>query len=143
MLISSLFVAFLLGLIPVVHKYVLRTVDPNVIMVVGGTAYFIVLMVFAAYHWKDMLPQIQTLDTKEWVFITFAAVAMNFVARLLYLYILKDNESYIVSALIYSSPLFTFILAYLFLHERITSLKAAGVMCICIGIMLLVMGGIQ
>lgn len=143
MLLPSLFVAFLLGLIPVVHKYVLMTVDPNVVMVVGGTAYFLVLMAFAAYHWRAMYPQITAMDAKHWLFITLAAVAMNFVARLLYLYILKDNDSYIVSALIYSSPLFTLIIAIMFLHERITLLKAAGVLCICIGIMLLAMSGIR
>ena len=45
-----------------------------------------------------------------------------FLANLLYLMVLKKNQSYIVSALIYSSPVFMFLIAWLFLKEKNHSL---------------------
>jgi drug/metabolite transporter (DMT)-like permease len=47
---------------------------------------------------------------------------------------LKKHDSYIISALIYSSPIFTLLLACLFLNEQITYYGLLGVLFIVVGV---------
>jgi len=56
---------------------------------------------------------------------------------MIYFYILKDHESSIISALIYTCPVFTVILSYLFLKERLTIYKLVGIVFVVFGVTLL------
>jgi len=62
-----------------------------------------------------------------------------FLANILYYNILKTHESSIISALIYSSPVFTLIIAYLFLKERLDIYGLSGVCAIILGVILIAM----
>lgn len=54
----------------------------------------------------------------------------------MYYYILKDHETSIISALIYSSPVFTLVIAYLFLKERLDIYGFSGILAIIVGVIL-------
>ena len=60
-----------------------------------------------------------------------------FLANIMYYYILKDHELSIISALIYSSPVFTLVIAYLFLKERLDIYGFSGIMAIIVGVILI------
>ena len=62
-----------------------------------------------------------------------------FLANILYYNILKTHESSIISALIYSSPVFTLIIAYLCLKERLDIYGLSGVCAIILGVILIAM----
>jgi len=62
-----------------------------------------------------------------------------FLANVLYYNVLKNHESSIISALIYSSPVFTLIIAYLFLKERLDIYGLSGVLAIILGVILIAM----
>jgi transporter family protein len=133
----SLMVALLWGLAPVIHKYLLSSqVTAKTIMVVGGVAYFIVLLVYWLMYAQEVHSGIAKISWMDILLISIASVIMNFAAKLLYLYALKKQDSYIVSALVYSAPLFTLICAWLLLKERVTFWKMCGVMMIVGGIFL-------
>jgi drug/metabolite transporter (DMT)-like permease len=60
-----------------------------------------------------------------------------FMANMIYYYILKNHDSSIISALIYSSPVFTLIIAHLFLKERLDIYGVSGIFAIIIGVILI------
>ena len=53
------------------------------------------------------------------------------------MYLLEDNDSYIITALVCISPFFTLILAYLFTKEKITIYGVLGTIFIVFGILLI------
>lgn len=135
----ALFVAFLWGLSPIIHKHILINVDPKVIMVVSAIFYTASVAIFSAYYWKFLSKEAQKLDLKTIILIAFTSIITAFLANLIYFYILKEHDSYIVSALIYSSPIFTLVLAYYLLKEKITFYGCIGVLFIVVGVVLISM----
>lgn len=133
----ALFVSFLWGLAPIIHKHVLKSVDPKVVMVTGGLFYSICLFTFAIYYLKDIKSGFKKLQLRNALWIGFASIITAFIANLIYFYILKDHDSYVIAALIYSSPVFTLILAYYLLKEKVTMMGFVGVAFIMIGIICL------
>ncbi len=73
-----------------------------------------------------------TIYNYIWIFI--AAIFCLFVANLLYYYILKKNNSSAISALIYSCPIFTLLIAYFFLKEEIDTYGLLGIFFVILGI---------
>ena len=130
----ALFVSFLWGVVPVIHKFLLHEVHFSVVLVISSVAYITCAMGFAAYNWKELRPRLHYVSATNIAIIVATSAITGFLANLLYLYILKDNESYIVSALIYSSPVFTLLLAYVVLHERMNVLGVVGVLLIVAGV---------
>jgi uncharacterized membrane protein len=133
--VASVAIAFLWGILPVIHKYVLATVSQHAVLVISSAFYMVCAMVYAVVYRKDIAHGIQHINWRHVASIAFGAVVCGFVANVLYYNVLKesDNESHIVSALIYASPAFTLILAYLVLHERIRFMGFLGVVTITIG----------
>lgn len=62
-----------------------------------------------------------------------ASILTGLVANLLYFFILKKHESYVVSALIYAAPAFTLLLAYFILREKVTGIGCLGVAFVVVG----------
>jgi drug/metabolite transporter (DMT)-like permease len=54
----------------------------------------------------------------------------------MYYYILKNHESSIISALVYSSHVFTLIIAYIFLKERLDIYGISGIFLMILGVIL-------
>lgn len=133
----ALFVAFLWGLTPVIHKHVLKTVSPTAILLVGGISYFVALMSYATYNWKKVYPQVQNMSLTNILLIAGATVIMSFIAKIIYLRLLKDKECYVVTALTFSAPFFTTLLSMLLLKEKVTFMKLIGVMLIVFGVIVL------
>lgn len=67
------------------------------------------------------------------MWIGIAAILSGFVANLIYLFVLKKHQSYLVSALIYAAPAFTLLLAYFLLKEDISVIGFIGVIMVIIG----------
>ena len=133
----ALFVSFLWGIQIILHKYILKKTNPYIIMIVGSIFYFVCMLIFTVYNWSHVEKDIYTLDIKTILLIGLASVMTAFLANLLYLFVLKDNDSYIVAALIYSSPVFTFLIAYLFLKEKVKFLGFVGFFLIVFGVICL------
>jgi drug/metabolite transporter (DMT)-like permease len=133
-ILIALFVAFLWAFQIIIHKTLLKNINFKVIMIVGSIFYFLCMCIFTLYYWNIVKHTIYTLDVKSIILIGFASICTAFLANLLYLYILKDTKSYIVSALIYCSPIFTLLLAYFYLKEQITITGLIGVLFIIIGV---------
>ena len=133
----ALFVAFLWGIQPLVQKNLLKNINFKIIMIVGGMFYAGALLLFSVYNWKSVKKDMYALSTKSVAMIGITSIACAFIANLLYLYILKDHKSYVISALIYSSPLFTLLLAHAITGENINVTSICGVLLIVAGVFVL------
>ena len=138
----ALFVSFLWGVQPILHKYALGTVTPVFIMAASSIVYFICMIFFIAYNFKHLVVQTKLAVTRPNVLlvIVVASFITAFLANLLYLFILRDNSSYAVSALIYSAPAFTLLVSLVFLYEGVTIMGVLGVIAIVCGVILLAKG---
>jgi drug/metabolite transporter (DMT)-like permease len=122
-------VAGLWGGSPIIHKYLLGHIDFRLIMILGSFAYFTCIIILWICNWKLIREESKKLFKKPdlifWAFL--ASILTAFLGTYLYFYVLKDNDSYIVTTLTYSSPVFTLLLAYLILNENITLMGLLGV----------------
>lgn len=145
LLLGSLTVAMLWGVVPIIHKWLLKdssakgtqndgSIDWKLIMVIGGFSYFVCLFAFTLWHQKDLRKNLASLTPRAILWIMIGSVVGGFLANLIYFLVLKRHDSFIVSALIYCSPVFTLILAYLLLQEQVRAFGVIGVLLITAGI---------
>lgn len=134
----SLFISFIWGITPIVHKYIFSTVkmSPHTLIVSGAVLYFTCSMVYFAHYRKEAMEPLRTITPGTIALMILTAV-LGFYANYLYFNVISKNESYLVSALIFSSPFFTLIFAYLFLKEDISLLSALGVGLIVLGVIVI------
>ena len=64
----------------------------------------------------------------------FQGVIVLFFGNIIYYYVLNDNNSSIVTALEGSAPLFTLIVAYYFLNEKVSFIGLIGILLIILGV---------
>jgi uncharacterized membrane protein len=140
---ASLMIAFLWGVLPVIHKTVLATVSHHTVLVMSSVFYMVCTVAYAIIYRRQIAEGIRSIQTSHVFYIAVGAIVCGFLANVLYYNVLKDpkNDSHIVSALIYASPVFTLILAYLLLHERIRFMGFLGVVTITIGVVFLAFNG--
>ena len=134
----ALFIALLWAVGPVLQKYAMdRGVHQYAVLVLGSVAYFVCMIPFACYHWHDVSAGLRALDTHSATAIVLASVLAAFLANLLFLAVLKGHDTSVVTALTYSSPLFTCIIAWVFLRESMTVMRLAGIAAIVVGMVML------
>lgn len=138
----SLSIAVLWGVQPIVHKQLMckHRIDPKAVLVVGGMAYTACLLVFWMYFHRDVQSEVRRLPLSAIVIIAFLSIFTAFVANVVYLYVLRNNETYVVTALMYTSPVFTLVLAVLILREEVTLLGGLGAVLILAGVACLAKG---
>jgi uncharacterized membrane protein len=123
------------GLSPVIHKNVLKDLSPHTTLVGMSVAYTLCTILLAIAYKNEIYEDwMHRMNHRHIAFIAFTAIVCGFLANMLYFYILKRHPSYIVSALIYSSPVFTLVIAYMFLGEYISLMGLLGVLFITTGV---------
>ena len=130
----ALLVSFLWGITPLVHKQLLNDIRTETILFLGGVLYFAALLAFSLYHRGIISKDIPKIDARHGAWLFIASVLAGFVTNMLYLYVLKKHSSYIISALIYSAPVFTMLIAWLGGLEVITGFGLLGTVLIILGV---------
>jgi drug/metabolite transporter (DMT)-like permease len=62
------------------------------------------------------------------------AIILSFIPNIIYYNLINDHDSYVVTALVNSAPVFTVGLSYLLLKENITKYGMLGVVLIIVGV---------
>jgi drug/metabolite transporter (DMT)-like permease len=130
----TLVIAFLSGILPVIHKHLLKKFKPMSVLIFSGLMYSLVLFLFTWTQLDSLKADFAKLDRNDALMISFAAVICVFCSNVLYYTILQNHKSYLVSAIIDSAPLFTLIFASLLLKERITKIGVLGVFFVIMGV---------
>lgn len=136
--IIALLIGLLGGLSPIINKHLLNKFNHATLLVVSSIAYSIFSIIYIWLNQKTISKEIKTVTYNDFFIISFEAIACAFLVDLLFYYILKDNDSHMVCVLIYTSPIFTFLFAYMFLNETIHSYKIAGMFIVFLGLSLIV-----
>jgi uncharacterized membrane protein len=137
LILFGLVVALLWAIAPLIHKYLLTHTNYKVIMLLSAVTYVIVMCIYSIVNYNDIFFQLKQINTKNIILIIFVSLITLVIANIIYLSILQNNNSYVVCALTYSSPIFTLIFAYLFFKEKVTLLGLFGVIFVVIGIICL------
>ncbi len=74
---------------------------------------------------------------RGWFFLALDGISAALLGQLFYYYALKSGEASIVVPLVASFPVFTSIIAFFFLGERLTAMKASGLVLVVLGVILL------
>ena len=133
-LFFGLIVSFFWGLLPVIHKHLLKNITGITIMFFSALFYFISICLFTLYNKKIIIKDFKKITINMYIWLFIASVLCLFIANLIYYYILKKNNSSTISALIYSCPIFTLLIAYFFLKEEIDMCGLLGIFFVILGI---------
>lgn len=137
-ILTAVFISFLWGIAPVIQKHLLHTINPNTMLLFYSISYTLCVILYSIYNWKVIHNDIvKHMNIRYFIIILLLGLGVGFLANVLYFHILHKKDSYIVNALVCSSPLFTMIIAYLFINEKLHMRGVIGVMCIIIGIVLI------
>jgi drug/metabolite transporter (DMT)-like permease len=134
----AIFIAFIFGVSPIIHKHIFNTVPtmtPQLLFIFGGIMYFIFTIIYALYEKIPIIDNVKTIPVSIIALFIFGG-CMSFFANYLYFNIISKNASYLVSSLIFISPLFTLVLSYLILKEEITLMSLLGVLLIVSGVII-------
>ena len=136
-IVIALFVSFLWGVSPIIHKKLLGKYTMMILLL--GTALVNLLCVtsYSLYNHKLILSDLSKMNTQDALIIAGSAMTTVFLANVLYYNVLNKHDSYVITALIYSSPFFTLFLAYFYLKEKVNYYGGIGVVFIIIGTFLI------
>lgn len=134
---TALAISFMWGLQPVVHKYIMsvKHVDPKAVIFVGGISYTVAIVCFSGFFYNEVIRDVSQMNWVTIAMIATLSILTAFVANILYLYVLRDHSSFVVTSLMYSAPVFTLIMAILLLEEDVTCLSAIGGALMLMGVM--------
>ncbi len=136
-ILIALFISFLWGYPPIILKHLLIKFDKTTVIIIEGILYSLFLSFLIVCKSDTFIKDVKKINYVDMGLFFSTAVFGGFLANFLYMYLLEDNDSYIITALVCISPFFTLILAYLFTKEKITIYGVLGTIFIVLGILLI------
>ena len=143
--ISTLLVTILWGIIPIFGKLILHTIQPASFVMITSFIAFLFSAICGLYYYNDTKSDLTKIFANEMtkhysmkniLLLTIAVGATIFTASYLYNTVLSKNEPHIIAVLTACYPLITFSIAYFWLNEKMTGLRAlafalvmAGIIC--------------
>jgi len=133
-LLMSLFTSFLWGLSPVIQKHLLQKFDKRSLMLFYASANIFFITLMLSFFNNKLYADIISLNMYDILLISTYTFFTIFIAKLLFLEVLKYNNSHEVAAIEGIYPFFTLILAYMLLKEKITAFGILGVIFVVLGV---------
>lgn len=128
-------VAALWALGPILHKIVLmRGISATSIIIIGGIFSILFGVVCIAFKRHELVSDFEKLELDVVVLLAIVALFSSVLASFIFLYLIDNYESYLVNAVVFTSPIFTLMFAFWILGEEITWLSIVGVVIITIGV---------
>ena len=133
-LLLTIFGAFLWGISPVIHKFLLGTYNQVTIMILISIIYTVCLLLCLPFYSNMVYKDILKLNVRDSILFLIAGVFTLFLGNAIYYYVLKDNHSHVISAVDSCAPFFTLIFAFLLLKEKINIFGILGTILIVLGV---------
>ncbi len=137
LLFYSMFVALLWGVSPIAHKTMIGKMDTKMVFILNSVFYTLCIIGYTLYYWNHFKEQAPKLHSKDLYYLGAISIIMSFIPNILYFYLLKEHDSYVVSALVNSAPVFTVLVSYFILKEKISKYGIIGILLIAGGIICL------
>ena len=136
-ILVAFLIAIIWGLSPIMYKHLLDKYNPTSVLVFASLAYFICVFVTGCCNYQSILDDYNKIDFNDVCWVILVSVSGLFVANILQVTVLKDNDPSIVSPIIYSCPLITLLAVYLLFNTSLNMeclfgsfLIVSGVLCI-------------
>ena len=133
----SMFIALLWGISPIAHKMMIGKIDTKMVFVLNSVFYTLCIIAYTIYYWNYFKKEAPKLISKDLYMLGGISILMSFIPNILYFYLLKHHDSFAVSALVNSAPIFTVLVSYFFLKDPISKYGIIGVILIIGGIICL------
>jgi len=130
----TLFSAFLWGVSPIITKRLIMKYDRYTIMILFSFTYILCLLLAMPYYGKDFMKDIVKINNSDVLIILFQGIFVLFFGNIIYYYVLKDNNTSLITALESCTPFFTLILAYFLLNEKVNISGVIGIVFIVVGV---------
>lgn len=131
----ALLTALIWGFVPFLEKVGLSSVHPTAAYLVRSSGVF--LGVVAVIAFTPHASSLGKVGIKSIIFLVLAGILAGFVAQIVFYKALKLGEISRIVPIASCSPLFTFLLGWLFLGEEVTVSKAIGILFVLGGLFLL------
>jgi uncharacterized membrane protein len=130
----SMIVSLFWGMSPVFYKMVMNKVDNKVTFIINNIFFTLGVIGYTLYYWDQIKSEIQNISMRDTLTIGVLSILLSFVPNIIYYNLINNHDSYIVSALVNSAPIFTVGLSYWLLQENVTKYGMLGVILIIVGV---------
>jgi len=136
-IVIAIFISILWGLNPILIKHIFKDVDLIMYLFYSNIFYFLCSLIFSLYYWNHIKTNIK-IKSRSLFYIAINMIILVFITNLLYAYILDiHSKSSIISAVVYSAPLYSLIFAYFILNEKLSAYSIFGIFFIVTGLILI------
>jgi len=108
--------------------------DRYTIMILFSFTYVFCLLLTIPYYGKGLIKDMVKFDNSDVLIILFQGIFVLFFGNIIYYYVLKDNNTSLITALESCAPFFTLILSYFLLNEKINISGVIGIVFIVVGV---------
>lgn len=134
LLLYSMIVALLWGISPILLKSVMNKIDIKLVFILNSLFFIIGVIGYTIYYWNDIKISSKMISVNDIFLLALAAIVFSFIGNVIYFNLLNNYDSYIVLALVSSSPIFTLFISYVVYQENITTTTIVGILLVIIGI---------
>lgn len=104
-------------------------------MVVGSVLYSVLIAVYGLVNYNYIMEEVKKFNVKLTAATVGFVVLSMFLSIIIYYRLLEKYDVHKVAAITYLSPLFTMVIAAVFLKESVTIYSALGVILIVAGVL--------
>jgi drug/metabolite transporter (DMT)-like permease len=122
----AVIIAFLYGIIPGLIKYILKDVNIITLLLFEAIGVLTFTAIGSLFHIENISKDLQNITWRTSYSIILLCLVV-FIANILLYLVLFRYDSYIVSAVISSSPIFSLLASFLFIKESVTFIHLLGV----------------
>jgi uncharacterized membrane protein len=130
----SLLIALFWGISPIAHKKLLNNMDTKFVLIASGLFYSLFLILYSIYYWSYFKQEYKQVEYKYLLYLAGIAFMLSFIPNIIYFFLLKEHDTSVVSALINSAPVFTVLVSFLLLGDKIHKHELIGIFFIIIGV---------
>ena len=130
----ALLISLIWGTSPLIYKHLVSQYNPVSIIIFSGLVYAICVLVFGCFHMNILITDYNRMSRSDMWWIALTAIFAVFIANVLQITVLNDANASVVSPIIYTCPLFTLLLAYMFFNVEPNRYSVLGVLLIVLGV---------
>jgi len=140
MLLDCIIITLILGIVPIIEKYIIQFIEVETYIVLIGLLFFVYVFI---YHFlvghEHFYHDLQVIKKNKHIFflMVFSSFLLFIVNNYLNLTLLKKNAAYLITAITSAFPIFTAMFAVILLNEKISFNHFVGIMFTLLGVTLL------
>lgn len=138
--VLSLLVAFLWATSTIIQKHALKDLNPATVMIVSSCFYMACLAMYGLWKKDIVYSDLKNVRASTIATVCFSAIVGGFLAQFLFIYLLQSQNSAVVTALTFTSPVFVLLMSIFLLHERSHLLSVIGIITVFVGVSLVAYG---